>query len=185
MTIKIALKDQQTIIKLNNLIEGSWPGDDPTVSPGDGFEWHGRKPIGRDKGALAASGFGGVAAGFIDFGFDVACSAITTGMENDWQYGAEQWAEIGISAGFSLLSIGISKKFQLGFDANHVKKANAAVKNVNKNMLKNKSSKAFTKLAKDGAAAAVRKSFDFNVAEMYYCDMSLSILESLLVSMAC
>ena len=137
------------------------------------------------SGALAASGFGGVAAGFIDFGLDVACSAITTGMENDWKYGAEQWAEIGISAGFSLLSIGISKKFQLGFDANHVKKANAAVKNVNKNMLKNKSSKAFTKLAKEGAAAAVRKSFDFNVAEMYYCDMSLSILESLLVSMAC
>ena len=30
---------------------GSWPGDDPTLSPGDGFEWRGKKPIGGDKGA--------------------------------------------------------------------------------------------------------------------------------------
>ena len=30
---------------------GSWPGDDPTVSPGDGFEWRGKNPIGGDKGA--------------------------------------------------------------------------------------------------------------------------------------
>ncbi len=30
---------------------GSWPGDDPTVPPGDGFEWRGKKPIGGNKGA--------------------------------------------------------------------------------------------------------------------------------------
>ena len=32
-------------------IPGSWPGDDPTVPPGDGFEWRGNGPIGSDKGA--------------------------------------------------------------------------------------------------------------------------------------
>lgn len=30
---------------------GSWPGDDPTKSPGDGFEWRGKLPVGGDKGA--------------------------------------------------------------------------------------------------------------------------------------
>lgn len=30
---------------------GSWPGDDSTVSPGDGFEWRGQQPVGGDKGA--------------------------------------------------------------------------------------------------------------------------------------
>ena len=30
---------------------GSWPGDDPTVSPGDGFEWRGQLPVVDDKGA--------------------------------------------------------------------------------------------------------------------------------------
>ena len=30
---------------------GSWPGDDPTQSPGDGFEWRGQNPIGADRGA--------------------------------------------------------------------------------------------------------------------------------------
>jgi RHS repeat-associated protein len=30
---------------------GSWPGDDPTVPPGDDFEWRGKRPIGSDKGA--------------------------------------------------------------------------------------------------------------------------------------
>ena len=32
-------------------VPGSWPGDDPTVPPGDGFEWRGKGPIGGDKGA--------------------------------------------------------------------------------------------------------------------------------------
>ena len=30
---------------------GSWPGDDPTISPGDGFEWRGHGKPGSDKGA--------------------------------------------------------------------------------------------------------------------------------------
>ena len=32
-------------------VPGSWPGDDPTVPPGDDFEWRGSGPIGSDKGA--------------------------------------------------------------------------------------------------------------------------------------
>ena len=32
-------------------IPGSWPGDDPTIPPGDGFEWEGKLPVGGDKGA--------------------------------------------------------------------------------------------------------------------------------------
>ena len=32
-------------------VPGSWPGDDPTISPGDGFEWRGQEPVGGDKGA--------------------------------------------------------------------------------------------------------------------------------------
>lgn len=32
-------------------VPGSWPGDDPTVPPGDDFEWRGNGPIGSDKGA--------------------------------------------------------------------------------------------------------------------------------------
>ena len=38
-------------ILFSKWIPGSWPGDDPTVSPGDGFEWRGRGDIGSDKGA--------------------------------------------------------------------------------------------------------------------------------------
>ena len=30
---------------------GSWPGDDPTVSPGDGFEWRGPGEVGSEYGA--------------------------------------------------------------------------------------------------------------------------------------
>ena len=30
---------------------GTWPGDDPTVSPDDDFEWRGNEPVGGDKGA--------------------------------------------------------------------------------------------------------------------------------------
>lgn len=29
---------------------GSWPGDDPTQTPGDGFEWRGPGEIGSSKG---------------------------------------------------------------------------------------------------------------------------------------
>ena len=29
---------------------GSWPGDDPTQAPGDGFEWRGPGEIGSSKG---------------------------------------------------------------------------------------------------------------------------------------
>ncbi len=32
-------------------VQGSWPGDDPTVSPGDDFEWRGNGPVGSDRGA--------------------------------------------------------------------------------------------------------------------------------------
>ena len=37
---------------------GSWPGDDPTVPPGEGFEWRGKNPIGGDKGAWYNSSTG-------------------------------------------------------------------------------------------------------------------------------
>ena len=39
------------LILLSQWEPGSWPGDDPTISPGDGFEWRGQKPVGGDKGA--------------------------------------------------------------------------------------------------------------------------------------
>ena len=39
------------LILLSQWEPGSWPGDDPTISPGDGFEWRGKKPVGGDKGA--------------------------------------------------------------------------------------------------------------------------------------
>ena len=38
-------------ISFTKWVEGSWPGDDPTISPGDGFEWRGTGEIGSDKGA--------------------------------------------------------------------------------------------------------------------------------------
>ena len=30
---------------------GPWPGDDPTIAPGDGFEWRGNGSVGSDEGA--------------------------------------------------------------------------------------------------------------------------------------
>ena len=38
--------------------QGSWPGDDPTVSPGDGFEWRGKPPAGGKYGAWFNSSTG-------------------------------------------------------------------------------------------------------------------------------
>ena len=29
----------------------TYPGDDPTVAPGDDYEWRGKEPVGGDKGA--------------------------------------------------------------------------------------------------------------------------------------
>ncbi len=28
-----------------------YPGDDPTIPPGDGYEWRGKQPVGGDKGS--------------------------------------------------------------------------------------------------------------------------------------
>ena len=34
-----------------NIPDIEYPGDDPTVPPGDDYEWHGKEPVGGDKGA--------------------------------------------------------------------------------------------------------------------------------------
>lgn len=39
------------LIMFSQWVPKTWPGDDPTQSPGDGFEWHGKLPEGGDKGA--------------------------------------------------------------------------------------------------------------------------------------
>ncbi len=40
-----------SVVLMAKWIPGSWPGDDPTIPPGDGFEWRGKGAPGSNRGA--------------------------------------------------------------------------------------------------------------------------------------
>lgn len=126
------------------------------------------------SGVLAASGACGALSTIVDIGLDVVCSAITAGIECDWQFGYKELDEILTTMVFSVVGNATSDMLGLGFDNVAIKRVNEQVSNVNKKIGKNAYKNVIeyneavakaTKLVKNSFnSASVRGAFAFNGA---------------------
>ena len=126
------------------------------------------------SGVLAASGACGTLSTIVDIGLDVVCSAITAGIECDWQFGYKELDEILTTMVFSVVGNATSDMLGLGFDNVAIKRVNEQVSNVNKKIGKNAYKNVIeyneavaraTKLVKNSFnSASVRGAFAFNGA---------------------